>query len=209
MHYINTLKQELSCTRAYEQISEKEKSVINNYIFHNATCFAVSVNEDHEKLPTFYWLPKLHKQPYRARCIANSSSCMTTELFKLLTSCLTSIKNHVIKFCQRIYGRSGKNLFWSIKNSCEVLNKLKSRGFRAPSLFTYNFSSLYTTLSHNLIKGKAIDLIERVFQGEGSLSFACNDRNAFITSDAVRNYNLWSCQKVDEALTFLLDNILY
>ena len=36
---------------------------------------------------------------------------------------------------------------------------------------------------------------------------ACNDRNAFFTSDAVRNYNLWSCQKVCEALTFLLDNI--
>ena len=29
----------------------------------------------------------------------------------------------------------------------------------------------------------------------------------FFTSDAVRNYNLWSCQKVCEALTFLLDNI--
>ena len=36
---------------------------------------------------------------------------------------------------------------------------------------------------------------------------ACNDRNAFFTSDAVRNYHLWSCQKVCEALTFLLDNI--
>ena len=40
-----------------------------------------------------------------------------------------------------------------------------------------------------------------------SLSLACNDRNAFFTSDAVRNYNLWSCQKVYEALTFLLDHI--
>ena len=36
---------------------------------------------------------------------------------------------------------------------------------------------------------------------------ACNDRNAFFPSDAVRNDNLWSCQKVCEALTFLLDNI--
>ena len=36
---------------------------------------------------------------------------------------------------------------------------------------------------------------------------ACNDRNAFFTSDAVRNDNLRSCQKVREALTFLLDNI--
>ena len=52
-----------------------------------------------------------------------------------------------------------------------------------------------------------MDLIERIFHREGSLYTACNDRNAFFTSDAVRNYNLWSCQKVCEALTFLLDNI--
>ena len=52
-----------------------------------------------------------------------------------------------------------------------------------------------------------MDLIERIFQREGSLYIACNDKNAFFTSDAVRNYNLWSCQKVCEALTFLLDKI--
>ena len=43
-------------------------------------------------------------------------------------------------------------MFWSIINSGEVLNKLKSRGFRATSLSTYDFSTLYTTLPYNLIK---------------------------------------------------------
>ena len=147
-------------------------------------------------------------KPYKARFIANSSSCTTTERSKLLTSCLTTIKKHVIKYCEKGYERSGKNLFWSIKNSCEILNKLKSRGFRASSLSTYDFSTLYTTLPHNLIKDKLVDLTERTFQREGSLYSACNNKNAFFTSDAVRNYNLWSCQKVCEALTFLLDNIL-
>ena len=52
-----------------------------------------------------------------------------------------------------------------------------------------------------------MDLIERIFQSEGLLYTVCNDKNAFFTSDAVRNYDLWSCQKVCEALTFLLDNI--
>ena len=52
-----------------------------------------------------------------------------------------------------------------------------------------------------------MDLIERTFQRAGSLYIACNDKNAFFTSDAVRNYNLWSCQKVCEVLAFLLDNI--
>ena len=45
------------------------------------------------------------------------------------------------------------------------------------------------------------------FQREGSLYIACNDKNAFFTSDAVRNYNLLTCQKMCEALSFLLDNI--
>ena len=113
----------------------------------------------------------------------------------------------LLNIVKKVYKMSGKNLFWSIKNSCEVLNKLKSPGFCASSLSTYDFSTLYTTLPDNLIKDKLMDLIERTFQMEGSLFTACNDRNAFFTSDAVRNYNSWSCQKVCEALTFLLDNI--
>ena len=135
------------------------KSVIkfNHHIFQNATRFGVSVDEDQERLSTFYWLPKLHKQPYKSRFIANSSSCTTIELSKLLTSCFTTIKNHVIKNCEKVYERSGTNLFWSIKNSCEVINKLKSRGFRAASLSTYDFPTLYTTLPHNVIKDKLVN----------------------------------------------------
>ena len=95
----------------------------------------------------------------------------------------------------------------SIKNSCDVINKLKSRGFHAASLSIYELSSLYTTLPHNLIMNKLVDLIDRIFQREGSLYIACNDRHAFFASDAVKYYNLWSCQKVCEALSFLLDNI--
>ena len=61
LHYINTLKQERSGTKPYEQTSAEEKSVINHHMFQNATRFGVSVDEDQERLSTFYWLPKLHK----------------------------------------------------------------------------------------------------------------------------------------------------
>ena len=98
-------------------------------------------------------------------------------------------------------------MFWSIKNSDEVLNKLKSRGFRATSLSTYDFSTLYTTLPHNLIKEKLINLIEWTFKREGSSYIACNERQAFFTSEDTKRYKLWSCQNVCEALIYLLDNI--
>ena len=73
---------------------------------------------------------------------------------------------------------------------------------------TYDFSTLYTTLPHNLIKDKLIDLIERTFQRESSPYLACSDRNAFFTSEKPKKYHAWSCQNVCDALTFLLDNIL-
>ena len=53
---------------------------------------------------------------------------------------------------------------------------------------TYDFSTLYTTLS--------------------KLYLACNDKKAFFTSaDRNRGYYLWSCQNLCDALSFLLDNI--
>ena len=58
--------------------------------------------------------------------------------------------------------------------------RLKARDFNVTSLSTYDFSTLYTTLPHSLIKDKLIDLIKRTFQREGSPYLVCNDRNAFL-----------------------------
>ena len=53
----------------------------------------VVVPVDNEKLPSFYWLPTLHKNPYSYRFIAASSACTTKPLSKLLIPMLeTSIK---------------------------------------------------------------------------------------------------------------------
>ena len=127
--------------------------------------------------------------PISRGLIANSSACTITELSILLTSCLTAIKNHVIKYCTTVYERKGKNLFWPIKNPGEILNKLKSRGFLASGLSTYDFSTLYTTLPHNLIKEKLTELIEQTFNREGSLYLACNDKNAFLLLNNLNDIN--------------------
>ena len=72
---------------------------------------------------------------------------------------------------------------------------------------TYDFSTLYTTLPHHLIKDKLIDLINRTFIRENAQYLACNEECAFFTSDVYNNHTLWSCQKVCDALVYLLDNI--
>ena len=126
---------------------------------------------------------------------------------KLLTSCLTAVKKHWIRYYDTVYERDRINYFWSIKNSNDVLNKFKSKNFQASKLSTYDFSTLYTTLPHHLIKDKLIDLINRMFIRENTQYLACNEECAFFTSGVYNNHNLWSCQKVCDAFVYLLDNI--
>ena len=154
-----------------------------------------------------YWIPKLHKNPYKARFIANSSACTTTHLSKLLTSCLTAVKCHVIRYCEKVYENSGMNLFWSIKNSGEVIDKLRCQQFQASSLSTYDFSTLYTSLPHELIKNKMQKLIQSVFARENTTFLACNKYKAFFTNSPYDGYTMWSCTDVCHALVFILDNI--
>ena len=73
---------------------------------------------------------------------------------------------------------------------------------------TCYFATLYTTLPHHLIKDKLTDIIERTFSREKHY-LACNEKRAFFTSDVYTNYNFWSCQKVCEALVYLLDWIIF
>jgi hypothetical protein len=44
------------------------------------------------ELPYFYWVPKLHKNPYKHRYIAGSSKFATKPLSLLLTNILTAVK---------------------------------------------------------------------------------------------------------------------
>ena len=98
-------------------------------------------------------------------------------------------------------------MFWSIKYSTEVLDKQKSKGIRASSVSTYDFSTPYTVLPHNSIKKKLINLIETTFHREGNLFLACDNKIAVFTSDDHKRFKLWFCQKVCDALIYLLDNI--
>ena len=63
--------------------------------------------------------------------------------------CYQIIKLNVIKYFEKVYERVNER-------SGEVLDKSNDRDFNATSFF----STLYTTLPHNLIKDKLIDLIE-------------------------------------------------
>ena len=66
LYYINTLKRELVDTNAYKlQPSLSERVVVDGHGCHLAPHFGVKAKENQNKVPTLYWLPKLHKNPIK------------------------------------------------------------------------------------------------------------------------------------------------
>ena len=66
LYYINTLKLELVDTNAYKlQPSLSERVIVDGPGCHTALHFGVKAKENQDKVPTLYWLPKLHKNPIK------------------------------------------------------------------------------------------------------------------------------------------------
>ena len=101
--------------------SDNHKSVL--------TSFGIQSNSVELDLPYIYWIPKMHKSPYKHRFIAGSSKCSTKPLSILLTKLLTHLKKGLQKYCETAYSRSGVNQMWILKNSKELLDHLKSPNF--------------------------------------------------------------------------------
>ena len=104
-------------------------------------------------------------------------------------------QNHWINYCEKTYEREGINYFWSIKKSTEILNQLKTKCFQASTISTYDFSTLYTTLPHNLIRNQLVDLIGNTFRREEVLYLACNEERAFFASEEHKKYDLCTVKK--------------
>jgi len=55
--------------------------------------FGLYIKDDYVDLPYLYWIPKLHKCPYKERYIAGSAKCSTKSLSKLLNTVLSTVKD--------------------------------------------------------------------------------------------------------------------
>ena len=73
-----TITQELSQTTSYRDYNKQPNEIIADHIAE-CTKLNVTVNITDKKLPSLYWIPKLHKTPYKSRlsliqCLAPPSN---------------------------------------------------------------------------------------------------------------------------------------
>ena len=104
--------------------------------------FGLSMKDEDCALLLLYWIPELHKCPYKQRYIAGAAKSSTNS--KILTSIFTAVKTGLQKYHDTCFSRSGGNQMWKLENSCRRLSS-RSRHV-CNSIKTFDFSTLYTTI---------------------------------------------------------------
>ena len=140
-YYLEVVIKEITATTTYEPVVDDKTKVIRKHLKYMASNH-ITVKPEFQCLPSFYWLPKVHKKPYGSRFIAASYRCTTKPLSKLLTCCLNTIMTNFRQYCNGIYCKTGVNCFWVIENSQHVLSTLNYFS-SAKHSDSYDFSTLY------------------------------------------------------------------
>ena len=98
---------------------------------------------------------------------------MTKEFSCLLTKVLSTIKDGLVRYCNIKTSRIGVNNMWILKNSTNLLSSLDQLDvYTAMSVQTFDFSTLYTSIPHDLLKSRISNLVHNAFRKkDGSVRY--------------------------------------
>ena len=155
----------------------------------------------------------MHKSPDKHRFIAGSSTCVTKDLSCLLTKVLSTIKDELVRYCNTKTSRNGVNNMWILKNSTSLLSSLDQLDVRtATSVQTFDFSALYTSIQHDLLKSRISNLVHNAFRKKDG-----NVRYTHIKVTRAQGYfthdinggddNMYTADNICKIIEVLIDNI--
>ena len=120
-HYIDCLIKVLAIDNSlgnptYTPITPTKEEILDNH--RSVLCsFGISTKDEEMDLPSLYWIPKLHKCPFKQRYVAGSAKCSMIPLSKLLTCILSTVKTGLQSNCYTSYSKGGVNQMSILKNS--------------------------------------------------------------------------------------------
>ena len=121
--------------------------------------FGIQTNNEELDLPYIYWIPKMHKNPYKHRVTAGSSKCSTKPLSILFTNCL-----HILSNVSRITAWQPSQELDQSDVDPQRLDHLKSPNFNLiTNIKSFDFSTLYRTIPHQKLKSSLAYIIRNSF----------------------------------------------
>ena len=217
-YYIDTLDKELGINNVninnptYTPIEDSFETIVKS---HNQfiTSVGLEMSEKDQNLPYLYWTLKLHKSPYKHRFIAGSSKCTTKDLSCLLTKVLSTIKDGLVRYCNTKTSCDGVNNVWILKYSTSLLSSLDQIGvLKATSVQTFDFSTLYSSIPHDLLKSRISNLAHNAFRKkDGSVRYThikVTRAKGYFTHDINGGRDgMYTADNICKMIEFLTDNI--
>ena len=120
-HYIDCLIKELGNDNSlgnpiYTPTNLMKEEILDNH--RSVLCsFGISTKDEELDLPSLYWIPTLHKCPFKQSYIVGSAKCSTKTFFQILTCILSAVKIGLQSYCDTSYSMGGVNQIWILKNS--------------------------------------------------------------------------------------------
>ena len=162
------------------------------------------MSEEDKNLPCLYWTPKLHKVPFKHHFIAGSSKCTTKDLSCLLAKVLTTVKDGLIRYNNTKTSCNGVNSMWIVKNSTSLLHPCSN--------ISSDFSTLCTSIPHNLLKSRITALVHNSYKRrDGSNRYThikiTSGKGYFKDTINPGGDNLYTADQICRMVEFLIDNI--
>ena len=101
---------------------------------------------------------------------------------------------------------------WILKNSTNLLSSLSHLGVhRATSIQTFDFSTLYTSIPHDLLKSRMNSIINNAFKYKNGATrythIKVGRNKSCFTSDFLNSDNKCNANDICKIIEFLMDNI--
>ena len=165
---------------------------------------------ENHRLPNMYWMPKIHKNPIKARFIIASPKSSIKPLARAITSVFGLIFIQIQTYNDKRRFFTGVNTFWVVQNKplIDAMNGL-NKWRKATFVSTFDFSTLYTKLPHNKLLMVLNSLIDFCFDGEECKYITVNNYGACWVKNIKDNVICLNKQQIKDAVAYLLLNCYF
>ena len=166
--------------------------------------------ENHQLL-YMYWMPKMHKNPIKARFIIASPKSSIKPFDGSVTSIFRLFFREIQTCNDKCWFSTGVNTFWIVWNNKPVIDAMNgiNKGRKDTSVSTFGFSTLYTKLPCNNLQMVLNSLIDFCFSGGERKYIRVNNYGARWVKNIEDNVICLNKQQIRDAVAYLLLNCYF
>ena len=189
----------------YAPVNDNYDDIVDRHTKALFQKFNIKCSSEDNVLPRIFWIPKLHKNPYKFRFIAGARHCTTKPLSVVINRGLSVIKDNFSKYCDAIQRNSGYNFFWSVNSTFQFLDKLKD--VQVHNVQVYDFSTLYTKLDQDSILKHVEALLDLVFNSTNRKYLCIRFDKSFFSSKRYESFNCFDLLQFKESVRFIVNEV--